>query len=116
MPLTQYESVSIVSLRVIVKHYFMLLGGKELVVKLLLLWKQNAYIEYTATAVSIISKCHNSTPVFWFISFYELIYGIDIYGLLDLFTTVTMDSIYTELILFFFADMACAIVKVSFEN
>jgi hypothetical protein len=28
------------------------LGGKELVVKLLLLWKQNAYIEYTAAAVS----------------------------------------------------------------
>ena len=29
------------------------LGGKELVVKLLLLLKQNAYIEYTATAVSV---------------------------------------------------------------
>ena len=29
-------------------------GGKELVVKLLLLWKQNVHIEYTATAVSIV--------------------------------------------------------------
>ena len=54
------RSVCIFCLIDMISHF---VGGKELAVKLILLWKQNVHIEYTATAVSLI-KVFNPLPIF----------------------------------------------------